>query len=184
MLRWFRHDSCMKASQLSAVRFSPVASPGCPCPLDRLARTSSHPPIRKASLIRHARPRQATRPRPPHAACQRWRDRDTGSARLSPSALAQQGLKLGVAEAFGFEGLKARARDLAAKPYQAVTAPGRCAGADRLRRAWQDQVQAGDGAVGERPLALAGDLLPSRPLLPEAGADACARRRPGARDHL
>ena len=36
---------------------------------------------------------------------------------FAPAALAQQGLKLGEAEAFSFEGLKARARDLANKPY-------------------------------------------------------------------
>ncbi|SFJ45785.1 glucans biosynthesis protein [Bosea sp. OK403] len=42
---------------------------------------------------------------------------------FSPAALAQQGLKLGVAEAFGFEGLKARARDLASRPYQAPPSP-------------------------------------------------------------
>lgn len=37
---------------------------------------------------------------------------------FSGPALAQQGLKLGAAEAFSFEGLKARARDLAGKPYE------------------------------------------------------------------
>lgn len=36
---------------------------------------------------------------------------------FSPEALAQQGLKLGIAEDFTFDGLKARARDLAARPY-------------------------------------------------------------------
>lgn len=42
---------------------------------------------------------------------------------FAPGALAQQGLKLGQAEAFSFEGLKARARDLAGKPYQAPPNP-------------------------------------------------------------
>lgn len=42
---------------------------------------------------------------------------------FSPVALAQQGLKLGAAEAFSFDGLKARARDLAARPYQAPPSP-------------------------------------------------------------
>ena len=37
---------------------------------------------------------------------------------FSPAALAQQGLKLGQAEAFGFDGLKLRARDLAGRPYE------------------------------------------------------------------
>jgi glucans biosynthesis protein len=36
---------------------------------------------------------------------------------FAPEALAQQGLKFGTSEAFSFEGLKARARDLAGKPY-------------------------------------------------------------------
>lgn len=36
---------------------------------------------------------------------------------FSPQALAQQGLKLGKAEDFGFDALKARARDLASQPY-------------------------------------------------------------------
>jgi glucans biosynthesis protein len=40
------------------------------------------------------------------------------AAGFSGQALAQQGLKLGTAEAFSFEGLKARARDLAGKPYE------------------------------------------------------------------
>ncbi|WP_210179607.1 glucan biosynthesis protein [Bosea sp. PAMC 26642] len=42
---------------------------------------------------------------------------------FSPEALAQQGLKLGEAEAFGFEALKTRARALAAQPYQAPPSP-------------------------------------------------------------
>lgn len=42
---------------------------------------------------------------------------------FAPEALAQQGLKLGDSEAFSFEALKARAKDLAAKPYQAPPAP-------------------------------------------------------------
>jgi glucans biosynthesis protein len=40
------------------------------------------------------------------------------AAGFAGPALAQQGLKLGSAEAFSFEGLKARARDLAGKPYE------------------------------------------------------------------
>jgi glucans biosynthesis protein len=42
---------------------------------------------------------------------------------FSAPALAQQGLKLGQADAFSFDGLKARARDLAGKPYQAPPNP-------------------------------------------------------------
>ena len=37
---------------------------------------------------------------------------------FAPQALAQQGLKLGQAEDFTFEALKARAKQLAAQPYQ------------------------------------------------------------------
>lgn len=37
---------------------------------------------------------------------------------FSPEALAQQGLRLGEAEAFGFDALKIRAQELAAQPYQ------------------------------------------------------------------
>ncbi|WP_248306751.1 glucan biosynthesis protein D [Bosea sp. AAP35] len=42
---------------------------------------------------------------------------------FSPEALAQQGLRLGATEAFSFDALKARARDLAAQPYQAPPSP-------------------------------------------------------------
>ena len=42
---------------------------------------------------------------------------------FAPAALAQQGLKLGEAAAFSFEALKARARDLAGRPYQAPPSP-------------------------------------------------------------
>lgn len=42
---------------------------------------------------------------------------------FAPQALAQQGLKLGEAQAFSFEGLKARARDLAGKPYEPPPPP-------------------------------------------------------------
>lgn len=42
---------------------------------------------------------------------------------FSPAALAQQGLRLGETETFSFETLKARARDLAARPYQAPPSP-------------------------------------------------------------
>ena len=42
---------------------------------------------------------------------------------FSADALAQQGLRLGETEAFSFDALKARARDLAAQPYQAPSSP-------------------------------------------------------------
>ena len=42
---------------------------------------------------------------------------------FSPEALAQQGLKLGQAEDFSFEALKARAKQMAAQPYQAPPSP-------------------------------------------------------------
>jgi glucans biosynthesis protein len=42
---------------------------------------------------------------------------------FSPAALARQGLTLGAAEAFGFDALKERARDLATKPHQAPPSP-------------------------------------------------------------
>lgn len=42
---------------------------------------------------------------------------------FSPAALAQQGLTLSQPEAFSFEGLKERARDLAGKPYQPPPPP-------------------------------------------------------------
>ncbi len=42
---------------------------------------------------------------------------------FAPEALAEQGLKLGDAEAFGFDLLKRRARELAARPYQAPSSP-------------------------------------------------------------
>lgn len=42
---------------------------------------------------------------------------------FSTAALAEEGLKLGSAEAFSFEGLKTRARELAGKPYQAPPSP-------------------------------------------------------------
>lgn len=42
---------------------------------------------------------------------------------FSAEALAQQALKLGQPEAFGFDALKVRARELAAKPYQAPPPP-------------------------------------------------------------
>lgn len=41
----------------------------------------------------------------------------------APDALAQQGLKLGPPQPFSFDALKARAKDLAAKPYQAIARP-------------------------------------------------------------
>ncbi len=42
---------------------------------------------------------------------------------FAPDALAQQGLRLGEAESFGFDALKQRAREMAAKPYQAPPSP-------------------------------------------------------------
>lgn len=45
------------------------------------------------------------------------------AAGFARPALAQQGLKLGAAEAFSFEGLKALARELAGKPYEAPPNP-------------------------------------------------------------
>jgi glucans biosynthesis protein len=42
---------------------------------------------------------------------------------FSPQALAQQGLRLGETEAFSFEALKARAREMASRPYQAPPSP-------------------------------------------------------------
>lgn len=42
---------------------------------------------------------------------------------FAPAALAQQGLKLGTAEDFGFDALKARARALAAQPYAPPASP-------------------------------------------------------------
>ncbi len=42
---------------------------------------------------------------------------------FAPQALAQQGLKLGMAEDFGFDALKTRARELAARPYVAPPSP-------------------------------------------------------------
>ena len=56
--------------------------------------------------------------------------------------------------------------------------------ADRLRRPRQDPVQDRSRALGRRPERVPGHLLPSRPLLPEAGAHACGRGRAGARDRL
>lgn len=42
---------------------------------------------------------------------------------FSPQALAQQGLRLGEPDAFSFDALKARARDLAARPYEPPPSP-------------------------------------------------------------
>lgn len=42
---------------------------------------------------------------------------------FAPEALAQQGLRLSEPEAFGFDALKQRAREMAAKPYQAPPSP-------------------------------------------------------------
>ena len=65
------------------------------------------------------------------------------AAGFSGPALAQQGLKLGTAEAFSFEGLKARARDLAGKPEAAGNAP-------RKRRRSSGRRKRDDaGSVGE-----------------------------------
>ncbi len=47
------------------------------------------------------------------------------AAGLAPSALAADGLKLGPAQAFSFEALKRRAREMAAKPYAPPAAPAR-----------------------------------------------------------
>ena len=42
---------------------------------------------------------------------------------FAPEALAQQGLKLGDSRDFTFEALKARAKDMAARPYEAPPGP-------------------------------------------------------------
>ena len=50
---------------------------------------------------------------------------------FSPEALAQAGLKLGEAQGFGFDALKRRAREMAARPYAPPPRPRRRGGAGR-----------------------------------------------------
>ena len=79
-----------------------------------------------------------------------------------------------------------RAREGAGGPTlrtAAATGAGRGA-SDRLRRARQAALPARVRAVRRRPGRLSGHLPVSRRLLPQDGADARGRGRPGARDHL
>ena len=105
------------------------------------------------------------------------------AAGFSVPALAQQGLKMGGAETLLVRGAEKARPDMAAHALCAAPAPlARDPAADRLRRARQDQVQDRSRALGQWPERVPGHLLPSRPLLPEAGAHACGREAAQARE--
>jgi glucans biosynthesis protein len=104
---------------------------------------------------------------------------------LPEEALAANGLQLSQPTPFSFDALVAQAKTLAGKPYVAAAplAP------DVLERIDYDahgkiRFKPEMALWANGPSPVAGDLLPPRPLLPEAGPHACAgeHRRQGLRE--